>query len=296
MSCVTELGYVRFGVSDLEEWKTFAREMLALEVCEEPGDAGSASLRMDYWHHRILLEESATDDLLGAGLRVAGAEEFKAIQATLKENGIPFELGDRALCAKRGVLEVLLLKDPAGNPLEIFHGPRIDTHLPFYPGRRMHGRYLTGAGGVGHMILSHQGLEPIYDFYKLLGMRGGIEYQLPMGPDATLDILFMHCNQRDHTFAFGLPPAEGKHINHLMLEVDNLDDVFTTYELVKASKYPIAIELGKHANDHMFSFYLVGPSGWQFEIGCGGKPATHQSEYFVRDTYGHEFQRGGASE
>ena len=160
----------------------------------------------------------------------------------------------------------------------------------------MHGRYLTGAGGVGHMILSHQGLEPIYDFYKLLGMRGSIEYQLPMGPDATLDILFMHCNQRDHTFAFGLPPAEGKHINHLMLEVDNLDDVFTTYELVKASKYPIAIELGKHANDHMFSFYLVGPSGWQFEIGCGGKPATHQSEYFVRDTYGHEFQRGGASE
>ncbi len=296
MSGVTELGYVRFGVSDLEEWKKFASEILALEVFAEPGDAGGAALRMDYWHHRIILEQSDTDDLLAAGLRVAGAEEFKAIQATLADNKIAFEIGDRALCAKRHVLEVLQLVDPAGNPLEIFHGPRIDTHLPFYPGRRMHGRYLTEGGGIGHMILGHQGLDPVYEFYKLLGMRGGIEYQVPMGPDANLDILFMHCNERDHTFAFGIPPSAGKHINHLMLELDNLDDVFVTYELVKESKYPVAIELGKHANDRMFSFYLVGPSGWQIEIGYGGQPATHQSEYFVRDTYGHQFQRAGASE
>jgi 2,3-dihydroxyethylbenzene 1,2-dioxygenase len=72
-----------------------------------------------------------------------------------------------------------------------------------------------------------------------------------------------------------------------MIEVDSIDDVFMTHELVEASQYPVAISLGKHANDHMFSFYFRTPSNWLIEIGYGGRPATHQSEYYVRDTYGH---------
>jgi 2,3-dihydroxyethylbenzene 1,2-dioxygenase len=74
-----------------------------------------------------------------------------------------------------------------------------------------------------------------------------------------------------------------------MLEVDNLDDVFMTHELVEKSKYPIMISLGRHANDRMFSFYFASPSGFLIEVGWGGRPATHQSEYYTRDTYGHVF-------
>jgi hypothetical protein len=69
--------------------------------------------------------------------------------------------------------------------------------------------------------------------------------------------------------------------------VDNLDDVFMTYELVQASKYPIMISPGRHSNDQMFSFYFASPSQWLVEIGWGGRPATHQSEYYTQDTYGH---------
>jgi 2,3-dihydroxyethylbenzene 1,2-dioxygenase len=74
-----------------------------------------------------------------------------------------------------------------------------------------------------------------------------------------------------------------------MLEVEKLDDVFLAHELVQASAYPVAIGLGKHANDHMFSFYFTSPSGFLIEIGYGGRAATHQSEYYTRDIYGHEF-------
>ena len=104
-----------------------------------------------------------------------------------------------------------------------------------------------------------------------------------------MDLGFVHCNERDHTFAFGLPVQ--KNLDHLMLEVDNLDDVFRTYELIQQSQYPVVISPGKHANDHMFSFYCLSPSGFQIEIGYGGRPATHQSEYYTGDTYGHHFQR-----
>ena len=283
MTAVTELGYVRFGVSNMAEWHDFATNIVGLEAVQE-GD--TIYLRNDYWHHRIILEADPSDDLIGAGLRVAGAEEFRAMQEVLRNAGVAFQIGGDDLTARRHVLEIMTLQDPAGNLLEIFHGPRVDAHLPFHPARRMHGNFVTGDGGVGHMIMRNAGLEPMYEFYKLLGMRGGIEYQIPTPDGGKQEILFMHCNTRDHTFAFG--PPSSKSINHLMLEVDNLDDVYLAHDIVQASRYPVMISLGKHANDHMFSFYFATPSGWLIEIGYGGRPATHQSEYYTRDTYGHE--------
>lgn len=288
MTAVTELGYVVFGVTDLVAWRDFATNLIGLEVCEEPGEPDRLYLRTDYWHHRIVLEKNGADDLTAAGLRVGGPEEFDAMRKVLKDAGIAFEHCSRDVAAQRRVLDLIRLQDPAGNPLEIFHGPRIDPFKPFLPGRRMHGRFITNDdGGVGHMILRNAGLDAVYTFYKLLGMRGSVEYRVPTPDGGTADILFMHCNKRDHTVAFG-PPSR-KSINHLMLEVDNIDDVFMAHDLVQASKYPVMISLGKHANDHMFSFYVASPSGFLVEIGYGGRPATHQSEYYVRDTYGHVF-------
>ena len=78
-----------------------------------------------------------------------------------------------------------------------------------------------------------------------------------------------------------------------MMEVSTLDDVYLTYELVKKAGVDIAILPGKHANDQMLSFYCISPSGFQLEIGWGARPATHQSEYYTGDTYGHEFTPAG---
>lgn len=291
MDCgVTELGYVRFGVSDLAEWQEMIETLIGLEVFQE--DEGRFFVRSDNHHHRFEFVEDPSDDLLTAGFRVAGVDEFEQIQTILKTANVPFEPGGQKLAAQRRVLDVVTLNDPAGNPLEIFHGPQVDAHKPFYPSRRMFGGFVTGDGGAGHMILKHAGLDNAYEFYRMLGMRGGVEYKFPLPDGGAADVLFMHCNSRDHTVAFGLPSE--KRINHLMIEVDNLDDVFMTHELVQASKYPVQVSLGKHANDHMFSFYFRTPSGWQIEIGYAGRPATYQSEYYTRDTYGHKFMRSSA--
>jgi len=286
MHGITELGYVRFGVSDLAEWREFAETLLGMEVVDE-GEDKRLYLRSDNWHHRIILEEDGSDDLIGAGVRVAGADEFEQMQCALADARIKYEVGSRELALERRVLEIMTLKDPADNPIEIFHGPQIDAHKPLLPSRRMFGKFVTGTGGAGHMILRNDGLDKAYEFYKVLGMRGGIEYRISAPDGNQAEILFMHCNERDHTFAFG-PPSK-KSINHFMIEVDNLDDVFMTHELVQASKYPVMISLGKHANDHMFSFYFASPSQFLIEYGFSGRPATHQSEYYTRDTYGHVF-------
>ena len=80
----------------------------------------TASIRMDDWHHQVILDKDPADDLIGIGLRVAGKQEFQS-EKTLKEHDISFEEGN-STGRDRSVLEVITLEDPAGNPLEIFHG------------------------------------------------------------------------------------------------------------------------------------------------------------------------------
>ncbi|HEX5379576.1 MAG TPA: VOC family protein [Phenylobacterium sp.] len=284
---ITELGYVGLGVKDLAQWKDFAANILGLEVADE-GESGRCYLRMDYWHHRLILDEDGSDDLSYLGFRVAGQDEFREMAKHLSDNGVKVRIGTPQEADERRVLEVMKLEDASGYPIEIFHGPQIQADKPFHPGRRMHSGFKTGEGGLGHLIQRETvGFEKTYEFYRLLGMRGGVEYRIPIpGLPRPVELMFLHCNVRDHTLAFG-PPGD-KRINHLMFEVESFDDVGLAYETVQRAGVPVAIAPGRHANDHMYSFYFMNPSGWMCEIGWGARPATHQSEFYQRDTYGHE--------
>ena len=286
MTGVTELGYLTIGVSDLAAWKGFAANVLGLEVVE--GDrADRCYLRMDYWHHRITLVEDGADDLKVTGLRVAGQDEFHEMAARLGAAGIAAEILPESEAEARCVLEVMALRDPNGHAVELFHGPLVQFDKPFHPGRRMHASFKTGAGGLGHVMQSTKAsLEDNYAFYRLLGMRGGIQYKLAVpGAPGPIPLMFMHCNDRQHTFAFAGPGE--KRVNHIMMEVERMDDVGLTHDLVKQAGLPIIIEPGSHANDQMFSFYFKNPSGFLSEIGWGGRSAVHQSEYYQRDAFGH---------
>ncbi len=288
---VTELGYLTLGVSNLEQWKVFAADILGLEVVA--GDKSNrAYLRMDYWHHRIMLEEDGSDDLKVLGFRVAGPDEFGEMAMRLEGAGIAVKRGSFDEAYERHVLEVMMLQDPSGYPIEIFHGPHVQANHPFHSGRRMHGPFKTGTGGLGHVMQTDRaGLDKTYEFYRLLGMRGGVEYRVPVpGLPRPHDLMFFHCNDRDHTVAFGAPGK--KRVNHLMFEVESFDDVGLAYETVKRAGIKVGIEPGRHANDQMYSFYFMNPSGFMSEIGWGARASTHQSEYYQRDTFGHAAVEG----
>ena len=283
---VTELGTITLGVSDLDNWMQFASTVLGMEVV--PGESGDiAYLRMDYWHHRIKLVADGSDDLVDLSLRLAGVLEFRAMAKALGSAGVPVRVGTPAEAEARQVLEVMFVTDPNGYPVELFHGPLVQYDLPFHPGRRMHGSFKTALGGFGHVMLNRKAdFEAIHAFYTLLGLRGGIEYKMPLPHlPAPVELMFLHCNGRQHTLAFG-PPGE-KRINHVMTEVERMEDVGLAYDIVARSDIPVIIEPGSHANDQMFSFYFKNPSGFMNEIGWGGRSPTGQSEYFQRDSFGH---------
>ena len=135
---VTELGYIGSRCQDLEAWKAFAREILALEVVDE-GESDRFYLRMDYWHHRVVLHDDGSDDLAYLGFRVAGPDEFVEMQKQLADAGIEYRVGSLEEAEERRVLEVMKLADPDGNPIEIFHGPLVALSQAV-PSRPRHAR------------------------------------------------------------------------------------------------------------------------------------------------------------
>lgn len=282
---VTELGYLGLSVSDLDAWKSFACGVGGMEYVDE-GEGDRAYLRMDKWHHRITLHADGGDDLAYLGWRVAGPVEFDEIVEKLTVQNIEVEIASDEAARERRVLGLAKLKDPGGNPTEIFFGPQVDNYRPFHPGRPMFGRFVTGAEGIGHCILRQDDVAAAVRFYQLLGLRGSVEYHLALPNGEVAAPYFMHCNDRQHSVAFGFGPMD-KRINHLMLEYSELDDLGLAHDSVRERKIDVALQLGKHANDEALTFYCANPSGWLWEFGWGAKKAGPQQEHYLRDLFGH---------
>lgn len=287
---VTELGYLGVGVKSMAAWQDFACAVMGLEWSDGE-ESDRAYLRMDYWHHRIVLHQvsdSEDEDLLYAGFRVAGPDEFQAMQQQLRDLEIAFTVGSAELAAERRVLEVLSTQDPGGSPIEIFHGPEVDGARPYRPGRGMHGGFSTGNGGLGHIVVRDNGPDASYRFYsQALGLVGSVEARIMLPNGIMQQPTFMHCNGRDHTIAFGAGPMRRK-LHHIMVETQHMDDVGLAYDLVRQKNFPLLMTLGKHSNDDMLSFYVQTPSGWFWEYGAGARAANPQSEYCTSDSWGHE--------
>lgn len=289
-AAVTELGYVGIGVKDMVAWRAFACDVMGLEWVEEQGERDRAYLRMDYWHHRLVLHQDNSDDLQYAGFRAAGPDELRQIKQQLQELSCEVETASERLCEERRVLELIRTVDPGGVPVEVFHGPQVDGYRPMRPGRGMHGRFRTGGGGLGHVVIRDRGVDASARFYREgLGMQGDVEAKVRLPDGSVQSPIFLHCNERDHTLGIGagvMNPVNFR-IHHVMVEVDSIDDVGLAYDLVQQHQLPVLMTPGKHTNDEMFSFYVQTPSGWFWEYGYSGRRPNLQTEYCTRDSWGH---------
>ena len=284
MSRVTELGYLGISISDLEKWKSYACDVVGMEFVDE-GEGDRVYLRMDQWHHRVVLHLDGGDDVAYVGLRVAGPGELDAMTEKLAEHDIGFRHGTPEEAAERRVMGLIKLSDPHGNPIEIFWGPLVDKYKPFHPGRPMFGKFRTGDQGMGHVLLAQTNMDDALRFYEILGLVGAIEYKLPLPDGTIMDLAFMHANNRQHTVAFGLVPGN-KRINHLMIEYTDRKDLGQAHDLVQVKNVDIARTLGMHTNDEQLSFYTGNPSGWLWELGWGGCEALEQREYYTHEIFG----------
>lgn len=263
------LGYIGISASDPVAWKRLLGDILGL--MEGPPDGDTVRMRMDDQAWRIAIEKGDDDDLTYAGFEVAEASGLDVMREQLAGIGIETRRADRALCARRGVMDMIHCTDPTGLQVEIYYGPDVLTDRPFNSPAGVK-RFVTGEQGMGHIFLNAPDLTELRRFYTSgMGFRMSDIIHMPLDPskpDVSVDLEFYHCNPRHHTV--GLAPGEGKRLHHFMLELPTLDDVGFALDRAEYGGVPVPIPLGRHSNDLVTSFYLVAPSGFAIELGSGG--------------------------
>jgi 2,3-dihydroxybiphenyl 1,2-dioxygenase len=265
MTRVAQLGYLGFEVADLTAWETFATQILGLVVARRRGD-GAFSLRLDGHAQRIFVEPGR-DDLAYIGWECASDADLEAIAARLSGSGLKVEPGDAALCDARQVARLCRFTDPSGIPCELFVGPALAAE-PFRSPVVRSG-FVADDQGLGHLVITADDKPRSTRFYtELLGLRLS-DHIVTEFYGHKVDLTFFHANKRHHSLAFG--EKQRKRMHHFMLEVRSMDDVGLAFDRALAGGVKIMQTLGRHPNDRMFSFYAKTPSGFQFELGWGGR-------------------------
>jgi 2,3-dihydroxybiphenyl 1,2-dioxygenase len=285
---VSQLAYLGIGVSDMGAWKSFATDILGMQIIERADD-GTVYLRMDENHHRIALHPSGEDDVLYIGLQTPTMAAYDATKAALKAAGVSVTQGTQPEIAHRRLIDFVKF-ETGGLPFELSIGPNTRWDPPFQPARPMSG-FKTGSLGFGHVVLrSTDRDESAGLLTKALGFRVS---------DYINTMVFLHCNERHHSVAFqpsipDLPRSRDKKLWHFMLETNALDDVGTALDVATRAGVPVVSSLGRHSNDQMVSFYMSTPSGFEVEYGWGGRmvdDAVWQVQRHDRGTiWGHKVQ------
>lgn len=277
---VTQLGYLGIGVSDVSKWQEFATDVLGLQVNGSEED-GSLRLRMDQYAYRFILHPSGEDDLIFAGWEVKDEESMQELALALRAEGVDVQEATPEELQHRDVIGMIKFVDPAGLRTEVFYGPHLEKIKPFLSPRGV--EFVTGDNGsmgLGHIVVSVPSLQDCIHFYKdVLGLKISDYIDRDFGA-GKFRLAFFHSNPRHHSIAFGGPVGGGsdsgpsrqaqKRLNHIMLQVTELDAVGLTFSMVGDRGIPTN-KLGRHINDHMFSFYVQTPSGFNIEYGWGGR-------------------------
>jgi 2,3-dihydroxybiphenyl 1,2-dioxygenase len=288
---IGSLGYLGLQVKDTAAWGEFATGVLGLMPGESAGDA--RRFRLDDLAWRIAVEPGDLDDLAYVGFEVAGAAELGAVRNRLTEAGVAVGAGDPALVAERGVLDLIVCRDPDGLAVEVFYGPTLRTETPFVSPAGV-AAFVTGDQGLGHVVLSTRDMAAARRFYQdILGFKLSDIIRMRMGPQFSFDMEFFHCNPRHHTLAL-MPIPTPRRLHHFMIQTPTIDAVGFALERATAAGAPITASLGRHTNDHMISFYSRTPAGFEVEFGYGALEVDDATWRVTRhdkpSTWGHKRQ------
>ena len=151
------LGYVGVRAKDLGDWASYGSGLLGLQRIDK--SRSTLAFRMDDRKQRIMVDADGGEGIGFFGWEIADAAALDRLAAHLEGAKIKVARGARALADERHVRDLIVLNDPLGNRLELFHGAET-TSEPFKSGRAISG-FRTGPLGLGHVVLNVDSRETI---------------------------------------------------------------------------------------------------------------------------------------
>ena len=242
-----------------------------------------------------MVPAGARDAYVASGWEVLNQAAFDAGVAVLEGARVPLQRADAALCAERGVQQLVSFADPSGNRHELVWGFKSDFIRFASPVGVS--RFVTGSVGdslgMGHTVLPASNFEATARFLQdVMGFGLSDIFNFKPAGDAgpTLPIHFMHCNNgRHHSLAIAGFPVDSGCV-HIMVEVENMPEVGRALDRMAGQGVKLMATLGQHTNDRMTSFYMRCPSNFDIEYGYGGAVCDWQ-QHIV-----HEFTLSGVED
>src|SRR5215470_3831340 len=127
---VESLGYVRARTKDLDDWASYGPGLLGLQRVDK--SSSTIAFRMDDRKQRIIVNADGGEGIDVFGWEVADAAALDALAAKLEAANVKIARGSRALADERCVEDLIVVNDPLGSRLEIFHGAEVASE-PFVP-------------------------------------------------------------------------------------------------------------------------------------------------------------------
>lgn len=281
------LSQIGLDVADIEAWIDYV-EALGAQVLDADGEV--VRVKLDERPYR--LELRATQGREGVAFvawDVADAASLASACEELEAAGHEVEVATVEECVARRVRGLARTTDPDGVTVELVHG-HVHDHVAFVSPTGLSG-FVTGDLGLGHVVFGTASHEESTAFYlDLLGFRTSDVMRY-----GDRDIVFARCNPRHHSLA--LVPAEEPALYHFMLEVETVDDVGRTLSRHRDLDIPVSMDVGRHTNDRMLSFYSRSPSGFDVEFGCEGIRVDDETwvvdEITAASEWGHQRQPVG---
>ena len=126
---VQALGYLGISTQNIDEWSDFATRQLGLQLVDRR--VSCRAFRIDDRCQRVIVDNERPDAERFFWCEVADAASFDALAGKREAAGKrePATLVDQPF-----VRDLISFRDPAGNRLEVFRGPR-PADTPFTPAR-----------------------------------------------------------------------------------------------------------------------------------------------------------------
>ena len=269
MATIQEIMQVGVSMPDREGFANFVRDMLGLQVTPSR-DGNILYVRPDRYRHRIAARTAPDPALNYIGFDVGGHDDLDEWKTKLSAAGVDWRHGHPGECAERHLADFIEFKDPDGHPLALGYGFEADSEPVRYT------RDIKVLG-LGHVLLTVKDTQRSHDFYtSVLGFRLSDWVLI----DENIRLCFLRCNARHHSVAFApCQPGKSPRLQHVMLEVESLDDVMRSYHYLRLHKAPIGMGPGRHPNCHTVHVYAQTPGGFAVEFGWGHRrldDATHQ--------------------
>jgi len=260
------LGYIVIETSKFADWRRFGRDAIGMHLDETLPNV--MRFRLDDHQCRFLLQRGPAEDVTALGWQLDDHATFDEILRRVSDHGVPVTEGTDEEAALRGVERLVRIPGPNGLSQELF----TRAHSSSDALNMLSRGFVTGASGMGHVAITSKKPHQMRGYYNAVFDARLTDYIDETISGVKLKIRFLRVNERHHSIAIAavnrlpLNPIRTR-IQHLNIEVAELDDMTTSYQRVKSLGFGMALSVGQHTNDKELSFYAVTPSGFEWEVG-----------------------------